>query len=193
MAGAQQIASYVLVGLIGAAVGYFAGREHVKYELRTAVQSAVQASFPVAAEKPSAVESGKQAPPPAPKPTQPAPLALTLTSKGFKSANPRNNDYEDDITLVLLVKNLTEKDIRAFDGALIFTDLLDNEIMRIHLAINEPIQADSSVVWEGGIQYNQFFESHKRLRAEAQQNIKTVFMPKKVLFSDGSVNNYDGD
>src|SRR5271169_4793976 len=38
----RRIAGYVIVGLIGLAVGYFVGREHLKYEMRSTVQSATQ-------------------------------------------------------------------------------------------------------------------------------------------------------
>jgi Protein of unknown function (DUF2939)/GYF domain 2 len=125
------------------------------------------------------------------KPTEPAPLEVTLVKKGFKSANPQASDFEDDITFELSIKNLTGKNIRAFDGTLTFTDLLDNTIMSSSLAINEPVRSGAILTWKGVIKYNQFIDAHKRLRSEGQANLKINFAPRKLLFADGSSKEYD--
>jgi hypothetical protein len=117
---------------------------------------------------------------------EPSPLEISLISKGFKRANARAMDFEDDITFGLRIKNVSKKDIRAFDGVITFTDLLDNEILSSQLTINDPVCADSVVSWSGSIKYNQFLERHQRLRNEDQANIKLKFKPRKVLFKDGN-------
>jgi hypothetical protein len=187
----RRIASYVMAGLIGLIIGYFAGREHLKYEMRGAVRSAVQEFAPALSGGPSVAESKKPEPPAASKPKEPPPLELTLTKKGFKAANPTGGDFEDDITFELLIRNLADKDIRAFDGVITFTDLLDNQIMASKLAINDPVRAGSTLLWQAAIKYNQFFDSHQRLRNEARDNVKISFMPKKILFMDGTIKEFN--
>jgi hypothetical protein len=120
------------------------------------------------------------------------PLNLRLLSKGFKDQNIQAGDFEADITITLAIKNVTDKDIRAFDGVITFTDLLDNEILSSKLAINELIKAGSTFDWKGAIKYNQFMDAHQRLRNERQDNLKIRFMPRKVLFADGSSKMYGG-
>lgn len=124
------------------------------------------------------------------KATEPAPLQVTLVKMGFKNANYKAFDYDEELTFVLSIQNLTDRDVRAFDGVLTFTDLLDNFIMSSKLAINDAVRAGSTLNWDGRIKYNQFIESHKRLRAEQQANLKISFAPRKVLFADGTSKEY---
>jgi len=123
--------------------------------------------------------------------TQETPLEISLVSKGFKGHNYQASDFEDDITFGLLIKNVSGKDIRAFDGVRTFTDLLDNRILSSKLAINDPVSAGSTMNWAGVIKYNQFTDAHQRLRNEAQANLKIKFDPGKVLFADGNTKVYD--
>jgi hypothetical protein len=131
--GFRSALGYLAAGLVGLIIGFFAGREYLKYEIRTAFQSAfgdIQKSLssfvgdlgksPAAASaRPSLAAS--PGPPPAAKSTEPSPIAVALISKGFKTGR-----IEDEITLELSVRNLGKRDIRAFEGTLRFTDLLDN-------------------------------------------------------------------
>ncbi len=137
----------------------------------------------------TSTENAKSTPGPS-IPKEPSPLEVTLVNKSFKSANPRGGDYEDDITFELSIRNLTGKDIRAFDGVVTFTDLLDNEVMSSKLAINDPVRADSTMNWKGAIKYNQFMDSHQRLRNATQANLNTNFVVRKILFASGSSKEY---
>ena len=187
---ARRIAGYVMAGLLGLIVGYFVGREHLKYEMRNALQSAVRELAPTLSGAATVAEPKKPELPPTSKPSGPPPLELLLTKKGFKASNPTGGDYEDYITFQLSIKNLSDKGIRAFDGIITFTDLLDNQIMASKLAINEPIQAASTYIWDGAIKYNQFIDAQQRLRNAPKDNLKIVFNTKKVLFTDGTTKEY---
>jgi hypothetical protein len=127
--------------------------------------------------------------PPIPEKT-PSPLQITLISKSFKAKNIQADDFEDDITLQLAFTNLLDKDIRAFDGIVTFTDLLDNEILSSKIAINEPLKAGAILNWKGAIKYNQFMDTHQRLRNEEQKNLKIRFATRKILFMDGVAKEY---
>ena len=112
-------------------------------------------------------------------------------SKGFKASSPSSGDFEDDITLDIAFANQSDKDIRAFDGSMTFTDLLDNKILISGVSINKLVKAGGVLHWSGEIKYNQFKEDHQRLRNEDKENIKLVFSPKKILFADGTVQNIE--
>jgi hypothetical protein len=118
---------------------------------------------------------------------EPSPVELTLFSKKFREANFRATPViQTAIEFELSIVNKTQQQIRAFDGILTFTDILDNELLSSKLAINDPLNAGSSVRWSGEIEYNQFMDSHKRLRSADLQNIKIKFVPRKLLYADGS-------
>ena len=190
----QAMLGYAATGLIALTVGYFGGREHLKYEMRTAFQSAaeeIQKGFrtgfgitdPATHSKPAKTV-------PTPQTTEPSPLSLTLADKGFKDKDIQEGEFEAYVTFELEIKNLTDKDIRAFDGTVIFMDLLDNEVLSVKLAINEQVKAGQALSWEGVIDYNQFTDAHKRLRGEDKSNLKITFAPRKVLFADGTSKDY---
>ena len=63
--------------------------------------------------------------------------------------------------------------------------------MASKLAINDPVQTGSTLLWQASIKYNQFFDSYQRLRNEARDNVKIYFMPKKILFTDGTIKEYN--
>jgi hypothetical protein len=140
-------------------------------------------------------ETSSEPPPPAsaPRPSissEPPPLGVTLSGKGFKNRNIAAGDFQDDITIALSIQNVTDQDIRAFDGVLTFTDLLDNDLLSSKIAINELIKSHRTLNWKGSIKYNQFMDEHQRLRNERQENLKVKFQTNKVLFADGSSKQY---
>jgi Protein of unknown function (DUF2939)/GYF domain 2 len=125
-------------------------------------------------------------------PSELAPIELNLLSKRFREADYKASaNLQAAILFDLAIKNQTNKPIRAFDGVVTFTDLLDNEVLSTKLAINDLVGAGATVSWTGSINYNQFMDSHQRLRNEAQANLKVNFSIGKVLYTDGSTKQYD--
>jgi len=77
--------------------------------------------------------------------------------------------------------------IKRLDGALTFTDLLDNHIISVKLAINELIEAAAKMRWSSTIKFNQFIDGHQRLKNAQQDGLKVEFVARKILFAEGSV------
>ena len=50
--------------------------------------------------------------------------------------------------------------------------------------------AGGSLEWEGKLDYNQFISSHERLRNAETENTKVTFTLKKILFADGTVQDF---
>lgn len=191
----RKLVSYFAAMLAGLVIGYFAGREHLKHEMRTAFQSAAQemqkslvSAFGV---NPSSKEPNSTQKTPPPKPKEAPPLSVALVKKGFRGSNYQAGVYGDAITFEVSFTNLTGKDIRAFDGVLSFNDLLDNRVLSASLAINDPVKADSALGWTGQLDYNQFMDSHQRMRSEDQANLKATFTARKVLFADGTTKEFE--
>ena len=119
------------------------------------------------------------------------PILAVLMEKGFSPRNISDGKYEQEVTMTLSFKNKTSKEIRAFDGYLEYTDLLDNEIVKSRVEINESIATDSSLTWVGALEYNQFNDSHERFRSEPKENLKLSFHTGKILFADGTTRKYE--
>ncbi|MDA9512064.1 hypothetical protein XI04_03100 [Bradyrhizobium sp. CCBAU 11430] len=129
---------------------------------------------------------------PSPPPTagEPSPIEISMQSKRFKPADVRNNDYEAAIVFELSIVNKSTKAVRAFDGLLTFSDLLDNEVLSTKLAINDAINSGSTYSWTGQLKYNQYMDDHNRFKNEQLANIKTRFEVRKILFADGTSKTY---
>lgn len=109
-----------------------------------------------------------------------------MSAKGWTPSNPRGGEYDDFVTFKLTIKNIGDRKIRAFDGVLYVTDLSDNHIIKLNVAINDPVSLTSPMTWSGTVPYNQFLEHHKALRNAAFDNIKTSFQANKLLYDDGT-------
>lgn len=184
-----QVPAWAIPAVAGLVIGYFAGREHIKYELSQTFREAAEGvtttltSALGGSEPPSEPNRQNNA---ATNQNEPAPFSVRLDNKSFQ-AYDYDAGIEDAITFTITFDNLTGKNIRAFDGLLTFTDLLDNTILSARLAVNDPISAGSQIQWPGKIDYNRFISKHQQFRDENLQNLKTRFDTKKILFADGSV------
>lgn len=199
----KNVVAPVVALVVGLFAGYVGGREHVKYEIRTVFQNAAQqmensigAAFnvpPTQANEASlsASATASRLSVAEEKPAEAPSFHVALIKKDYIPANYRNGNYNDRITISVSFENLTGKDIRAYDGVVKFTDLLDNPIMQANIAINDPLKAGEILKWNGELDYNQFDDSDRRLRAADAENIKISFVPRKILFVDGTMKNYE--
>jgi hypothetical protein len=131
-------------------------------------------------------QSTQEYPPAASKPSEPPVFEVVLRKKAF-----RQGDFQNAITFTVGFRNLLDKDIRAFDGVLRFTDLLDNEIEAARVAINKRVAATTTLEWEGELHFNQFKDSHQRLKNEHFENLKVYFKTRKILFADGTTKEFE--
>lgn len=83
-------------------------------------------------------------------------------------------------------ENKSPKNVRAFRGSVRFTDLFDKEIGEVNLTIDDPIAAGAKETWTGTIKYNQFVDWHKALRNAELSNMKITWVPKSIIFDDGT-------
>ncbi|WP_027853373.1 hypothetical protein [Marinobacterium litorale] len=176
----------VLIGLFCLVLGYYAGREHLKYEMRSAFSDAFSgiaegfkglsdAAQPVDKQEPSIPDPESQ------------PIQATLIRKGFSPKDLDNMKIREEITFTIRFENQQDRDIRAFDGIIHFVDLLGNSIISLRTEVNDPVPAYDFFDWHGLIDYNEFKDSERRLRAAEQQNIRAIFEPRKILYADGTV------
>jgi len=113
-------------------------------------------------------------------------VEVALYKKSFSASDWQRGQYEDYISLGFVFKNFTDKDIRGFTGTVIFNDIFDKEIAKTNLSIDEVLPAGKTVRWQGQRKYNQFDAEDKKLANTELNNLKIVWMPEKVLFTDGT-------
>lgn len=111
----------------------------------------------------------------------PAPITIALASKGL-----REIQYQDYITITLLISNQLSRSIRAVNGVLTFMDLFDQEIMATDLTIEERVEAGGFAEWDGTLRYNQFLADHSRLASIAAEDVRIRFDLAAVVYTDGT-------
>lgn len=74
---------------------------------------------------------------------------------------------------------------------LIFNDIIGNEIKMLNIKFTDGIEAGDNIVWEGEMDYNQFDDSSRNLRNADPQKLRLVLELRKVVFADGTVEEFD--
>ena len=113
-------------------------------------------------------------------------INLAVYDKSFTPSNPSDGEYESYIVLRCTYRNTSGKDIRAFKGKILFTDLFDKQIFESGITIDDPIRAGATAKWTGTIKYNQFVDAHSALKNAELKNMKVVWNPISAIFTDGT-------
>lgn len=177
----KMVAIYISISLLA---GYFIGREHMKYEIKNVIiagAESVAKGFsneflrnPLEKEKDSNVMPTKKL-------DYKTVLPVKILDKRFV-----DEKYQDYIFISLQFKNNLKQDIRAYQGVLEISDVLENEIISIKLKNQEVVRKEESFIWEGSINYNQFISSHIELRNTPLKDLNIKFFLNKVIYVDGS-------
>lgn len=114
-------------------------------------------------------------------------LTLSVFRKEFMPSNPMGGRYSAYVSIGCAYQNKSSKDIRAFTGEIAFTDLFGKEIFSSNVTISDPVKAGATGQWEGSIEFNQFVDSHRRLRDTELKDMKIVWSPRSIIFGDGSI------
>lgn len=113
-------------------------------------------------------------------------IVLTVFSKSYQDSDYRSGQYQDEITIRCAYENTSGKDIRAFAGEVKFADLFGKDIFSCSLTIQDGIKAGAKSTWTGTIDYNQFLDSHRSLRATDLKDMQVTWVPKQILYGDGT-------
>lgn len=108
-------------------------------------------------------------------------LTVTIFKKGFSEY-----DYDEYITMTFAFQNKTDKAIRAFTGVMVFNDLFDKEIKKLNLTYDDGVPASGRKNWPAQMDYNQFRDEDTSLKNKDLADIKLVWKPEKIIFTDGS-------
>jgi hypothetical protein len=80
-----------------------------------------------------------------------------------------------------------KKPTRAVKGVLHITDIFGDPQLSINSTIDAPLQPGKPYVEKGvGFKYDQFMDSHSWVRATLKNDMRLVFVPKAIIYADGS-------
>lgn len=187
---------YLLAGLffLTAVVSYFIGREHVKYEIRQAFTGAAEGFRKGMAEAMAPLKNLDQSP--ASTPTQPKvkpdankPKVLTFPVK-LNSKNLTEVGYRKTIDFRITIDNPMDRSIKAFEGRILFKDVLGKLILGANLSYRDGIAANGSATWAGEIEYNQFIDRHREISNIDIDKLLTELEVYKVAYEDGTIEEF---
>ncbi|WP_339833480.1 hypothetical protein [Paenibacillus sp. FSL R7-0272] len=95
--------------------------------------------------------------------------------------------FSDVIHMTLDLKNISDKDIKGFQGVITFKDMFDNEIKSLNVKYDEPIKSGASTPYEGSFELNQFMDKDTELRETPLEKIKVEFEMDQIIFGDGNI------
>ncbi|WP_282087072.1 hypothetical protein [Aquimarina algiphila] len=101
--------------------------------------------------------------------------------KGYKEY-----DYEEFITYNFIIHNKSDKDIRAIKGLISFTNLFGDEINSLGFVYDEPIKSGKKNNYNATTDYNQYIDRDRDLKNKDLKDLKVIWKPEKIIFSDGS-------
>jgi len=108
-------------------------------------------------------------------------LTVAMYDKGYQEYS-----YQEYLTYSFAFENKLDKDIRAFKGSISIQDLFDSEIKSISLTIDDPIKAGETFKNTYTTDYNQFRDEDTRLKTKDMDDLKVVWTPEKIIFTDGT-------
>ncbi|WP_298347758.1 hypothetical protein [uncultured Dokdonia sp.] len=108
-------------------------------------------------------------------------VMVSCYEKGFTKY-----DYEDYITYKFVIKNKSDKKIRAVKGGITFTNLFDDKISSLSFVYDQPIEAGKEITWNATTDYNQFKDEDQALKNKDLKDLKVVWKPEKIIFDDGT-------
>lgn len=108
-------------------------------------------------------------------------MTVAMYDKGFLE-----QQYQEYLQYAIIFENKTGKDIRAVKGSLLITDLFDTEIKSINIVQDDGIPANQSVKNVYTTEYNQFMDEDISLKNKEMKDIKAIWIPEKIIFTDGT-------
>jgi hypothetical protein len=176
----------VIGGIVIFVLGFFMGREHMKYTIMSSFTQAFS-EFGQSLGNPSDATNSDVEEEATTAPEQ-EPVTMKVLSK-----DTTKNSYDNGIDTIetsVEFTNATGKDIRAFTGVMHFMDLFDRTIKDVSMTYEKELKAGETKTWDASIDYNQFMESDMRLATVDLNSMKSSLTVREVIFADGTREKY---
>ena len=181
---------YIIFSFIFFCIGFIAGREHLRYEIRNKITEGLSGfanamsnigknintvSKPKA-KKIEKIDSRRD-----------KMISITLKEKEFLE-----QDYQHFVFMKFhCMLGEGEKNIRSAKGAFIFTDLFGDVQKQLRYTFDDELTKDNfSYIIEPGMKYNQFVDSDKWMRGTDIKDLKVFFRVTDVIYSDGTTEKF---
>lgn len=113
-------------------------------------------------------------------------LKFTLISKEFHKSDYRKGEYGNKVLTSFSIQNTSLKAVKGFKGAVAFTDMFGDQVMKVRLSVDDPLAAGDVMTWNGKIDINQFENADVKFAQYPPEKLMVSWIPDMFLFADGS-------
>jgi len=176
---------YLLAGLffLTATVSYFAGREHVKYEIRQVFTGAAEGfrkNMAGAMDPLKNLGQGSASSPTPSKQEIDQPKALTFPVK-LELVEFKRIGGMGWIDVSLKIENPINRPLKAFEGELLIKDVFGKQIDKRSLSYRNRVAAKSNFTWSGLLQYYEPIE---------KDQLTLDLVVHKIAYEDGTIEEF---
>lgn len=127
--------------------------------------------------------SGQGGSPAAPAPQHQPQLASDALVVTVVEQEMVSEEYQKWMVCKIKMENRSQRDVRGFNGSLVFTDLFDKEIIRLTFQEEDVLKAGDSRLAKRFWKYNQFIDEHVRWATTKQENTKVTWLVDDILWA----------
>lgn len=181
--------SCLIVLIAGLIVGFFAGMEYKKYQIRSILNQTadeINNIFDIFTPEDNTIKEARREPESNLTAKLKQVVDVEVVDKGFTSADFSNGPYDSTINFSFKFINNGFKDVRGVQGVVIFYDIFDNEVYRSSISYDDGVPAQRSVIWKAGISFNQFMDSDVKLKSMDLEDLKYEWVPNTIIYTDGT-------
>ncbi len=109
-------------------------------------------------------------------------LSVSLKEKIFSNVDGKNS-----FTYTVLFQNKSPQNIKMIIGNITLADVLEREIKKIDIVLDEEIKSNSSLKKLYIVTYNHNDENDKRIRTKNLSDLRIEWNPEKIIFTSGQV------
>ncbi|HKK10325.1 MAG TPA: hypothetical protein VJ939_05780 [Bacteroidales bacterium] len=95
------------------------------------------------------------------------------------------HDNQDYIHYKFSISNISDDDVEAIRGKIVFTNKEGEEIKSFVMAYQEPIKAHEEAIWEAETIFDQFMDNENALKAIDVKKLNCQWEPIEIVFSNG--------
>jgi len=108
-------------------------------------------------------------------------IAVEITDKYNKKV-----DYSEYVVFKVKFKNKSAKDIRAFKGRLVISDIFGDHLLDVTTKQDDGLAAAGVYETLIGFDTNQFIDTHNTIKATEFENFILSFEVDLILYTDGT-------
>jgi hypothetical protein len=119
------------------------------------------------------------------------PVKVSLENMSISYKDTSNWVFSDYILFTFGIENTSAKDIKGISGIAVFNDMFGSEIMKVKCDLTKGVSANSSAIDDTmSLEINEYKNDDMKLRNTPYEDIQFEYIVYKIVYEDGTVDEY---